>query len=211
MTNTANKGDRTREAILRQATDLASLVGLHGLTIGTLARHAGMSKSGLFQHFGSKEQLQVETLRAGVDRFVDEVIRPTLKTARGIARVRALFDRWLQWTTEEGLAGGCLFVAASIELDDQPGPAREYLVEHQTKWLELIAITARKAVETGDFRSDLDEVQFAYELNAILLSYHQANRLMRDPAAAERARTMFERLLTDAEGGNDFRVASLES
>lgn len=192
------KGDRTREAILRQAADLASLVGLHGLTIGTLARHAGMSKSGLFQHFGSKEQLQVETLRAGVDRFVEQVIRPALKAARGTARVRALFDRWLEWATDEGLAGGCLFVAASIELDDQPGPARDYLVEHQTMWLELIGVTARKAVEAGEFRTDLDEAQFAYELNAVLLSFHQANRLMRDPAAPDRARTMFERLLADA-------------
>lgn len=193
-----SKGDQTRGAILRQAADLASLVGLHGLTIGTLARHAGMSKSGLFQHFGSKEQLQVETLRAGVDRFVEQVIRPTLKTARGRVRVRALFDRWLQWATDEGLAGGCLFVAASIELDDQPGPARDYLVEHQAMWLELIGITARKAVEAGDFRTDLDDVQFAYELNAILLSFHQASRLMRDPAAADRARIMFERLVADA-------------
>lgn len=195
-----SKGDRTRDAILDRAADLASLVGLNGLTIGTLASHTGMSKSGLFQHFGSKEQLQVETLRAGVDRFVESVVRPALKTRRGTVRVRALFDRWLQWATDDGLAGGCLFVAASIELDDQPGAARDYLVEHQTMWLDVIATTARKAVEMGDFRNDLDAEQFAYEFNAILLSLHQADRLLRDPRAPDRARTMFERLLRDAAG-----------
>lgn len=196
--NVSTKGERTREAILEQAADLASLVGLHGLTIGTLARHTGMSKSGLFQHFGSKEQLQVETLRAGVDRFIEQVVRPALQTPRGTARVRALFEAWLEWAASQGLPGGCLFVAASIELDDQPGPARDYLVDHQTKWLDLIASTAEKAVAAADFRRDLDAHQFAYEFNAMLLSFHQANRLLRDSAAARRARTMFERLLADA-------------
>lgn len=193
------KGDRTREAILDQAANLASLMGLHGLTIGTLARHTGMSKSGVFQHFGSKEQLQVATLEAGVDRFVETVVRPALKAPRGSSRVRALFDRWLEWETDQGLAGGCIFVAASIELDDQPGPARDFLVEHQTLWLDVVAKTVRTAIEAGDFRSNLDPEQFAYEFNAILLSFHQSDRLLRDPAAPRRARSMFERLVADAE------------
>jgi AcrR family transcriptional regulator len=197
------KGAQTREAILLEAANLASLVGLHGLTIGTLARHAGMSKSGLFQHFGSKEQLQVDTLKAGVDRFVEMVIRPALKAPRGVTRLRTLFDNWLQWETGQGLDGGCLFIAASIELDDQPGPARDFLVEHQRMWLDLIATTARKAVGTGDFKVDLDVEQFAYEFHAILLSFHQARRLMRDPKAVTRARTMFERLLGDAAGARN--------
>lgn len=192
------KGDRTRETILNEAANLASLVGLHGLTIGTLAKHTGMSKSGLFQHFGSKEQLQVETLKAGVDKFTDAVIRPALKTPRGLARVRALFERWLEWEATKGLDGGCLFVAASSELDDQAGPARDYLVEHQTKWLDLIATTARKAIETGDFRPDLDVRQFAWEFQALFLSFHQSARLLRDPRADQRARVMFRRLLADA-------------
>jgi len=183
-----------------EAANLASLVGLHGLTIGTLAKHAGMSKSGLFQHFGSKEQLQVDTLKAGVERFIETVVQPALKAPRGVTRVRTLFDNWLQWEAGRGLDGGCLFIAASIELDDQPGPARDYLVEHQRMWLDLIATTARKAVETGDFKMALDPDQFAYEFHAILLSFHQARRLMRDPKAVTRARTMFERLIVDAVG-----------
>lgn len=192
------KGVETREAILAEAANLASLVGLNGLTIGTLAKHTGMSKSGLFQHFGSKEQLQVETLKAGVERFVETVIRPALQAPRGISRVRTLFDNWLRWATEEGLPGGCLFIAASIELDDQPGAARDYLVEHQEQWLDLIATTARKAIETGEFRADLDVYQFAYEFNAMLLSFQQADRLMNDGRAVTRARTMFERIVLDA-------------
>jgi AcrR family transcriptional regulator len=193
------KGTETRSTILDEAAKLASLIGLNGLTIGTLAAHTGMSKSGLFRHFGSKEQLQVETLREGVDRFTTTVIRPALATPRGLARVRALFEGWLHWATDQGLPGGCLFIAASSELDDQPGTARDYLVENQGRWLALIATTARRAIEVGDFRSDLDCDQFAYEFNALLLAFQQANRLMRDPAAPERARTQFDRLVCDAQ------------
>lgn len=192
------KGERTREAILGQAADLASLVGLSGLTIGTLASHTSMSKSGLFRHFGSKEALQVETLKAGVSRFIKTVIGPALKTERGLPRLTKLFDGWLEWTTTGGLSGGCLFVAASVELDDQPGAARDYLVATQREWLDLIATCAKKTIETGEFREDVDCDQFAHEFNAMLLAFHQANRLMRDPKAGERARYSFERLVADA-------------
>jgi len=193
-----DKGDRTKEAILEESANLASLMGLNGLTIGTLASHTGMSKSGLFRHFGSKEQLQIDTLKSGIDRFTQTVIQPTLKTPRGIGRLRALFDHWLAWATDQGLPGGCLFIAASVELDDQPGTARDYLVATQRQWLDLIATTARKAIATADLRSDLDGDQFAHEFNAILLGFHQASRLMRDPRAVDRARAQFERLLRDA-------------
>jgi len=192
------KGERTRAAILDEAADLASLVGLNGLSVGTLADHTGMSKSGLFRHFGSKESLQTATLKEGVDRFIDVAVRPALKAARGETRVRALFERWLDWATTKGLSGGCLFIAASIELDDQPGPARDYLVRTQREWLEVIARTARFAVQTGDFRSDLDVQQFAHEFNSILLGFHQASRLLRDPKAARRAEAHFTRLLADS-------------
>lgn len=192
------KGDDTRSAILREAANLASLNGLQGLTIGSLAAHTGMSKSGLFGHFGSKEELQVATLREGVGRFTATVVQPALKAPRGLARVRALFDGWLGWGTVRGLEGGCLFIAASAELDDQPGAARDYLVETQTQWLALLASTAAKAVESGDFRSELDVEQFAHEFNAVLLAFHQAHRLLRDPRAADRARRQFDRLVEDA-------------
>lgn len=192
------KGTDTRTTILDEAANLASINGLNGLTIGTLAAHTGMSKSGLFRHFGSKEDLQVATLRAGVDRFTETVIRPALKAPRGQARVRALFDRWLEWGTGHGFAGGCIFIPASFELDDQPGAARDYLVTTQQEWLDLLATTARKAVEAGDFRSDLDTAQFAHEFNTILLGFNQAHRLMHDPESAERALSQYERLVKDA-------------
>lgn len=192
------KGERTRAAILDEAADLASSVGLHGLTVGTLATRAGMSKTGLIQHFGSKERLQVETLNAGADRFIATVVRPALAAPRGMTRVRALFDYWMKWAIAAGPVGGCLFIAASAELDDQPGAARDYLVEQHRQWLNVITETARRAVEIGDFRSDLDVEQFTFELMGILLSFHQAERLMRNAQALGRARTMFERLLADA-------------
>lgn len=193
-----NKGHRTKDTILGESANLASILGLSGLTIGSLANHTGMSKSGLFRHFGSKEQLQIETLESGVDRFATAVIHPALKTARGLGRLQTLFDRWLAWATGQGLPGGCLFIAASVELDDQPGAARDYLVTTQRQWLDLIATTARKTIETGQFRPDLDCDQFAHEFNAILLGFHQASRLMLDPRAGDRARAQFERLLRDA-------------
>lgn len=192
------KGATTREHILAQSAELASLTGLQGLSIGNLAAHTGLSKSGLFRHFGSKEQLQLDTLRAAVERFTATVVRPALQTPRGIARVRRLFDGWLEWEGDRGLPGGCLFIAASIELDDQPGPVRDYLVQTQQEWLDFIAVTARKAVDTGDFRADLDCEQFAHEMNALFLGFHHASRLLGDPRAGDRVRTAFGRLLDDA-------------
>jgi hypothetical protein len=137
-------------------------------------------------------------LRTGIERFVDGVVRPALGVRRGEGRARALFEKWLAWATTDGLRGGCLFVAASIELDDQPGPARDFLVATQRRWLEVISTTARFAVESGDFRADLDCDQFAHEFNAMLLAFHQTHRLLRDPRAGERASRQFERLVEDA-------------
>jgi AcrR family transcriptional regulator len=193
-----SKGDRTRAAILDEAASLASSVGLTGLTVGSLAARAGMSKSGLIQHFGSKERLQVETLKAARDRFIATVVRPALATPRGVARVRALFDYWIKWVISAAPVGGCIFVAASAELDDQPGAARDFLVDQHQQWLDVITETVRRAVEKGDCRSDLDVEQFTFEFLGILLAFHQAERLMRNMQALARARTMFERLLADA-------------
>jgi hypothetical protein len=140
----------------------------------------------------------VATLRAGVDRFTQTVVRPALKAPRGLPRVRALFDRWLGWATGQGFAGGCIFIPASFELDDQPGAARAYLVATQRDWLDLLATTAQRAADAGDFRPDLDATQFAHEFNTILLGFNQAHRLLRDPRAPELALSQFERLVRDA-------------
>ncbi len=193
------KSDSSRTAILERSVDLASVVGLEGLTIGALASNTGFSKSGLFAHFGSKENLQLETLRAAADRFTNVVIKPALHIPRGVQRVQALFDRWLDWAARDGLPGGCLFVTAAIELDDQDGgQVREYLVEQQRAWQDLIARTAEFAVGTGDLRPDLDCRQFAHELQSLFLGFNHAQRLMRDRAAEDRTRAAFARLLADA-------------
>jgi AcrR family transcriptional regulator len=192
------KGDQTREAILLHALKLATRVGFEGLTIGRLADDLKLSKSGLFAHFGSKEALQVKVLELASRRFVDEVLKPALTAPRGARRVRALFERWLAWETSPGLPGGCPFNAAATELDDRPGPARDYVVRSQRDWLETIANTARTAVQEGDFQAGLDCEQFAYELQSIMLGYAHASRLMKDPKARERTERAFEALLATA-------------
>ena len=189
-----SKGEETRAAILDDAVAIASEVGFTGLTIGQLAEHTGMSKSGLFAHFKSKESLQLETLAWARERFTDVVIRPTLAAPRGEQRVRTLFDRWLEWETES-LQGGCVFITATIEFDDQPGPMRDALVRNQQDWLDFVATVAGTAVTDGDFRADLDTEQLAFTLQGLMLGYHHAARLMHDPKALDRTRQALDQLL----------------
>lgn len=189
-----SKGQQTKTAILDEAVGIASRVGFNALTIGQLAESTGMSKSGLFAHFKSKEALQLETLERGRERFTDLVIRPTLAAPRGIARVRALVDNWLVWETE-ALQGGCIFVTGSIEYDDQPGPMRDALVRNQQDWAEFIATVAGTAVREGDFRADLDTAQFAFSLQGLMYAFHHTARLLRDPKALEHTRHGVEQLL----------------
>ncbi len=191
------KGDETRNAILTEATAVAAKVGLTGMTIGQLASHTGMSKSGLYAHFASKEALQIEILRHTRERFVDQVVRPALQTPRGVARLRVLFDAWVTWS-ESMQEGGCLFVAASSELDDQPGPVRDALVRDERDWLEMIVTVTGTAVSEGEFRHDLDLEQFAYELHALTLAHQHASRLLRDPKALDRVHRAFDSLITHA-------------
>ena len=188
------KGAETKAAILDDAVAIASEVGFTGLTIGQLAEHTGMSKSGLFAHFKSKETLQLETLERARDRFTDIVIRPTLAAPRGEQRVRVLFDRWLDWETES-LRGGCVFVTATIEFDDQPGAMRDAVLRTQQDWMDFVASVAGTAVSEGDFRADLDTEQLAFTLQGLMLGYHHAARLMRDPRARDHTRAALDQLL----------------
>jgi AcrR family transcriptional regulator len=188
------KGELTRQTVLERATALASQVGLEGLTIGTLAAALDLSKSGLFAHFGSKEALQVQVIEFAGERFVEQVVRPALGARRGLPRVRALFERWLEWD-RSSMPGGCIFMAASTELDDRPGPARDALVRSQRDWFEIIATCVRGAVSEGDFRADADAEQFAQDLYGVMLGAHLTSRLLGDPAAETRARRAFEALL----------------
>jgi AcrR family transcriptional regulator len=189
-----SKGQETKVAILDEAVGIASEVGFTGLTIGQLAERTGMSKSGLFAHFKSKESLQLETLARARERLTDLVVRPTLAVPRGVERVRALLDTWLVWATEV-LEGGCIFITGSIEYDDQPGPMRDALVRGERDWTEFIVTVAGAAVSEGDFRDDLDTEQFAFTVQALMYGYHHASRLMNDPKALDRTRTAFDQLL----------------
>ncbi|MBX3233416.1 MAG: TetR/AcrR family transcriptional regulator [Labilithrix sp.] len=192
------KGAETRTAVLDTAITLASTLGLEGLTIGKLAEQVGMSKSGLFAHFSSKENLQVAVLEAAVERFVSLVVVPALKKPRGEPRLRALVDLWLAWSKQDFLPGGCVLLMASVELDDRPGPAHDLLVSAQKDWLGTLAGAARIAIEEKHFRKDLDCEQLAHELFSIAYGYHFLRRIV-DPTTAERrARASFDRVLADA-------------
>jgi AcrR family transcriptional regulator len=190
-----SKGEATRGVILDEAGQLARRVGLGGLTIGSLATQTGMSKSGLFAHFGSKESLQLQVVEHSTERFVDEVIRPALRAPRGMPRVRDLFERWLEWDSVEG---GCPLVAASFELDDQPGPVRERLVRQQRDWTDTLATVFTSGIGEGHFRPDADPRQFAQDMQGVMLAYHLASRLLADSSAADRAHRALDALLAAA-------------
>lgn len=196
----STKGDETRERILSKALRVASVRGLSGLTIGELAQALQLSKSGLFAHFRSKERLQLAVLEAAAESFEAQVVKPALALAQGEPRVVALFDNWLKWALSDELPGGCLFVAASTEFDDQPGILQARLRELQGRWFDVTVRAAAIAVETGHFDEDTDPHQFAFELQSICLGFHYLHRLLKRPDAAERSRRAFQRLLQAARG-----------
>jgi AcrR family transcriptional regulator len=194
------KGALTRQSILERATGLASKLGLEGVTIGALATELDLSKSGLFAHFHSKEALQLQVLEYGATQFLEHVIRPSLAEPRGEPRLRALFERWLDWSQSSPLPGGCVFVQAAVELDDRPGPVRDRLVGFQRQWLGVLATSLQKGIDAGAFHADADPEQFAQDVYGVMLAYHHASRLLQDPRAEARARRAFDALLAAARG-----------
>ena len=190
-----SKGEQTRERIVDKAWQLAARDGLSGLSLGKLAVELGLSKSGLFAHFGSKEGLEVEVLKAAADHFTEQVLRPALSAPRGVARLRKLFKNWLGWANDPERPGGCIFLAAAAELDDAEGSQRDFLVIAQKGLLAALSKAARLAVEEGELERDLDTEQFAFEMLGIVMAYHHARRLLREPKAEARAKNAFERLL----------------
>jgi AcrR family transcriptional regulator len=189
------KGDDTRLAVLNQAVDLSRRVGLSGLTIGALAEQAELSKSGLFAHFRSKEALQLSVLEHARNGFEASVVRPALKAPRGEARVRELFEHWLRW---DSLPGGCPFIAASTEFDDQPGPVRDRLVRDQRDLFDFIATVFRTGIAEEQFHPDADAEQFAQDFYGVLLACHHSIRLLGHERAEDRARRALNALLAAA-------------
>jgi len=191
-----SKGEETRETVLRHALALSSRIGLQGLSIGRLADELEMSKSGLFGHFKSKESLLSQILELAARDFLDDVVRPAFREPAGEPRIRKLFENWVEWTRSNRYAGGCPFMQFSFELDDQPGPLRDELLRQQRGWRGILAESARRAIAEGHFRSDLDVELFAHELQALMLGYHHAARLMRDENADTHTLRSFETLIT---------------
>ena len=192
----AAKGTATRDAVLDAAVRIAGRIGLSGLTIGMLATATGMSKSGLFAHFGSKETLQLQVLTRSRDDFIDRAVRPALRAPRGERRLRALFEHWLEVSKEPG--GPCLFASASMEYDDQPGVVRDQVVRDQLDFAESVEQMFRTGISEGEFRPDADPGQFQHDLMGLMLGFFHAYRLLGEAAAETRARTAFERLIAAA-------------
>lgn len=187
-------GNSTKKSILKAARGYASEFGLEVLTIGKLADTVGMSKSGLFAHFNSKENLQIEVLKSASEGFTEDIFKSAIKKPRGIPRIRAIFGNWLKWANGAE-PGGCIFVAASIEFDDIPGNVRDYIQDVQKKWISSLAYSAQLAVGVGDFSKDTNTEQFAFELFSIMLGYHHYTRLLSDPKAKKRTKLAFDNLV----------------
>jgi AcrR family transcriptional regulator len=188
------KGELTRAAILDVALDLASRDGLEGLTIGLLADKMNMSKSGVFAHFGSREDLQIEVLKLYHSRFEQEVFFPSVQEARGIARLKAMFARWIKRVSVE-IASGCIYISGAVEYDDRPGPIREELVAMVRAWQGALLRCVQQAIECGDLKADTDAEQMVYEMYGLILALHHDARFLRMPGSVERAKAGFDRLI----------------
>ena len=192
-----SKGEETRATILKAALRHASTEGFEALTIGTLAEKTGLSKSGLFAHFGSKEELQIATLDEAVRRFNEAAILPALSAPRGLKRLTSLFDHWLEWNARAQLTG-CPMMTAVTEFDDKPGPMREAVVDQMRRSQDGIVRAVKMTVETGEFAADTDAEQFAFELFGVVATCYRARNLFKDPDAHKRARKAFDRLVASS-------------
>ncbi|MGB7283477.1 MAG: TetR/AcrR family transcriptional regulator [Candidatus Acidiferrum sp.] len=189
------KGLRTREAILARAVDIASVQGLEGLTVGSLAEQLGMSKSGLFAHFGSKEELQLATIETARQIFIDKVTIPAIAAPRGTPRLWGLIDRWLALVEERVFKGGCFFSAASFEFDGREGIVHDRIKAIMHEWIAAITRAVQEAQKAGHLDVKLDATRVAFEFHAIAMGGHWAHQLLEDRQAYARARMMaLERL-----------------
>jgi AcrR family transcriptional regulator len=191
----ATKGEETRAAILTAAVEQASAGGFESLTIGTLAERTGMSKSGLFAHFGSKLDLQIATLDEASRLFTEGVMMPAMKAPRGLKRLRAIFDGWINWPQRASLPGGCPIDAATREYHHQPGPMRDAVVERQRVLGREIGKAVLMAVETGELKAGTDPGQFTFEMFGVILGCYRTELLLGIDESNRRARAAFERLV----------------
>lgn len=191
---TLHKGQQTRATILEAALTLASHMGLEGLSIGALAEVTGMSKSGVFAHFGSRDELQIAVVREYHHKFEEEVFYPALREPRGLPRLRALFDNWVRRVAVE-IDSGCIYISGAVEFDDRPGPVRDALVDMVQTWQDALERAIRIGVEEGHLRPDTDPAQMLFEVHGLILALHHDARFLRVPGALDRARAGFARLV----------------
>ncbi|WP_344763676.1 TetR/AcrR family transcriptional regulator [Actimicrobium antarcticum] len=188
------KGELTRAAILDVALDLSSRDGLEGLTIGLLADKMNMSKSGVFAHFGSREDLQIEVLKLYHQHFEQEVFYPSVTEPRGLPRLKAMFARWIKRVTIE-IASGCIYISGAVEYDDRPGVIREELEGMVVAWQAALFRCVEQATEMGHLRADTDPQQMVFEMYGLILALHHDARFIKRPGSVDRANLGFERLL----------------
>jgi AcrR family transcriptional regulator len=186
------RGEATRRAILATAMQLASTGGLEDLSIARLAGELGMSKSGLFAHFGSKEELQLSTVRAARRVFSDGAVGPALEVDTGVARLHALLTAWCTYIDGDTFNGGCLLMEAAAEFDNRPGPVRDLIAETMGMWMDLLVEQAAEAAQRGELKTGTDPQQLAWELHAFGLGLNWDRQLNDSPKARERARTAIE-------------------
>jgi AcrR family transcriptional regulator len=187
------KGERTRSAILSEAARLATIVGIDGLSIGGLANAIGMSKSGVYAHFGSKRDLQLATIDSARRTFAEQVLRPALRAPRGIGRLLAACEEFLSHVERGVFPGGCFFSAAAVDVASWPGPVRDAISSQRTEWLRVLERLAREAQALGELDADEDPAQLAFELQALLAAANTSFVLQGDPTVFQRARSAVRR------------------
>jgi AcrR family transcriptional regulator len=194
-TKLMQKGQQTRAAILDAALGLASHMGLEGLSIGAIAEVTHMSKSGVFAHFGSREELQISVVREYHARFEEEVFRPALGEPRGLPRLRSLFERWVKRVSVE-IDSGCIYISGAVEFDDRPGPVRDALVGMVRAWHEALERAIGMAIDEGHVKPDTDPLQMLFEVHGLILALHHDARFLRVPGAVQRAEVAFQHVLS---------------
>jgi AcrR family transcriptional regulator len=194
------KGEKTKDTILKIGWEMAGRLGLECVTIGTLAEKAKMSKSGLFAHFQSKENLQIAILEFAASDFREKVIIPALKTERGIPRIKALVNNWIKWGSP--LSGNCIFVITGTEFSARPGKVRDYLMKHQDEWIDCLQRIAQSAIKAGDFRDNIDCQQFAFDLYSLLLGFHYYDKLLHNGKTKQKQELALKRVLDDYSPSN---------
>ena len=188
------KGQQTKAAIVDAALGLATHIGLEGLSIGALADVTGMSKSGVFAHFGSREELQISVIREYHQRFEQEVFYPALAAPRGVARLRALFDNWMKRTSVE-IDSGCIYISGAVEFDERSGPVRDALVDSVLTWHAAMRRAIQQCKECGDLQAEVKEEQMLFEIHGLILALHYEARFLRHAGSIEHALTGFDNIL----------------